>query len=429
MQAVTKSALVAAVAALLVLGAVPSTATAADMPPDRTIGGATADVGQVRGLAVDPGGAIYAADHNGAARIQVWAAGANGNVAPFRVISGVNTTLALPERLALDSSGNIYVASNGNNRVAVFSAAANGDVAPIRAITGLAGQPLAVALDASERVYVAMNNSTIAVFAAGADGAAVPLRTIAGAATMLNWPTGISIAPNGDIVVMNFNNAAVTVYSGTADGNVAPLRTLDVSPDASSAYDVKVNSQGEIYVAGYLSGSIFVYAPGATGTAAPIDAVAGALTGINGPFSIALGPLGDLHVANYDAATITVYAAGPIITGISPATGHEGTAVTISGVNFAGGSTVAFDGVPGTSVVVVNSTTITAIVPAHALGAVDVAVVGPVRETLRTAGFTYVAALAATGADASPLLLGSALLGVLGLGAVLFARSRRATSA
>ena len=55
-----------------------------------------------------------------------------------------------------------------------------------------------------------------------------------------------------------------------------------------------------------------------------------------------------------------------------------GTPVTIAGAGFINGSTVEFDGVPATSVVVVNSTTITCVTPAHdGIGAVDVEVVEP----------------------------------------------------
>jgi len=57
----------------------------------------------------------------------------------------------------------------------------------------------------------------------------------------------------------------------------------------------------------------------------------------------------------------------PSPTSISPIGGSTagGTPVTITGTDFSGGSTVTFDGVPATSVVVVNSTTITCVTPAH----------------------------------------------------------------
>ena len=51
-----------------------------------------------------------------------------------------------------------------------------------------------------------------------------------------------------------------------------------------------------------------------------------------------------------------------------------GTAVTITGTNFAAGATVTFGSTAATNVVVVNSTTITATTPAGSAGAVTVTV-------------------------------------------------------
>jgi IPT/TIG domain len=81
----------------------------------------------------------------------------------------------------------------------------------------------------------------------------------------------------------------------------------------------------------------------------------------------------------------------PTVTAISPSTGSTArpTPVMISGTGFLAGATVTVD-VVAVSVTVVNSTTITAIVPAHAAGPADVVVTNPGGSggTL-TAAFTY----------------------------------------
>jgi hypothetical protein len=67
--------------------------------------------------------------------------------------------------------------------------------------------------------------------------------------------------------------------------------------------------------------------------------------------------------------------------------------VTISGTGFASGATVTFDGAAAGSVNVVGSTTITAVTPAHAGGAVNVVVTNPGGEAgTKNSGFTYAAA-------------------------------------
>ena len=81
----------------------------------------------------------------------------------------------------------------------------------------------------------------------------------------------------------------------------------------------------------------------------------------------------------------------PTVTGISPSTGSTArpTPVTISGTGFLAGATVTVD-VVAVGITVVNSTTITAIAPAHAAGAVDVVVTNPSGSGgMLTAAFTY----------------------------------------
>jgi hypothetical protein len=72
--------------------------------------------------------------------------------------------------------------------------------------------------------------------------------------------------------------------------------------------------------------------------------------------------------------------AGPVIAGISPNTGPAagGIAITIAGLAFTGATAVTIGGTAATSVVVVNSYTITAVTPAKAAGSYDVRVTTPI---------------------------------------------------
>ena len=80
------------------------------------------------------------------------------------------------------------------------------------------------------------------------------------------------------------------------------------------------------------------------------------------------------------APALYVYvASAPTVTSLSPTSGTTlgGTTVTITGTNLTGATAVTIGGVAATSFTVVNATTITAVTPAHAAGAVDVAVTTP----------------------------------------------------
>lgn len=82
---------------------------------------------------------------------------------------------------------------------------------------------------------------------------------------------------------------------------------------------------------------------------------------------------------------------GIIIDTVSPSSGPAsgGTGVTLRGRGFAGATSLTFGGTAATSLNVVNSITVTAVTPAHAIGAVDVVITTPSGSGTRTNGFTY----------------------------------------
>jgi len=143
--------------------------------------------------------------------------------------------------------------------------------------------------------------------------------------------------------------------------------------------------------------------------------------------SISVGPSSTDRDA-FDAATLglTVVvnppAPAPTISGIVPSTGviGGGTAVTISGANFASGAAVTIGGVAATGVVFVDAGTLTATTPAGAaVGAADVVVTNPDGQAATLAGgFTYVSPPpVVTGiAPSSGLVAGGTAITVSGTG-------------
>ena len=76
----------------------------------------------------------------------------------------------------------------------------------------------------------------------------------------------------------------------------------------------------------------------------------------------------------------------PTITAFTPSTASSGATVTITGTNFTGATAVSFGGIAAASFVVVNTTTITAVVGAGASGNVSVTTPGG---TATLGGFTF----------------------------------------
>ncbi len=156
------------------------------------------------GLAIDSNNVLYVANAK-TATIDIFPAGSSTMQAQ---IGGSNTGLGAPgsalppDTVAIDASHNVYVFDATTATISEFAAGAHGNVAPIRTIsgsnTGLSGGNgfsfgLAVS-KASGKIYVS-NPGTNAIlgFAATASGNVAPIQTIAGSATELADPLGLVV--------------------------------------------------------------------------------------------------------------------------------------------------------------------------------------------------------------------------------------------
>ncbi|GAC1404258.1 MAG: hypothetical protein NVSMB64_07200 [Candidatus Velthaea sp.] len=175
----------------------------------------------------------------------------------------------------------------GNDSIFVYAAGANGNVAPIKFIggprTGLA-EPSSIALGFS-KMYVTNGGTDCCVNSVtvySAFGNAAPVATLAGASTGLNHPIAIALDANRNIYVANFDSGRIAVFAPNANGNATPMRTIYVG----GARGIALSANGELYVS---SGEfIRVYAGGASGSPAPRRTIGGPGTGLNGAAGIAL---------------------------------------------------------------------------------------------------------------------------------------------
>jgi sugar lactone lactonase YvrE len=240
---------------------------------------------------------------------------------PTARIYGRQTDLYDPMAIAMDGAGNVYVSNRGARSVTVYAAAhfGHGD-APIRRIRGLATGlygPSGVAIDASGNVYVANQGGqrgradSVNVYAAGATGNVKPMREIRGFKTGLALPTGVAFDSAGNLYVANIttsgNTGSITVYAAGATGDAIPIRTISGANTQLAFWPsaVAFDASGNLYVANPTSGampSITVYAPGSNGNVAPVQIIEGEKTGLRDPTSVAVDSAGDVFVgdSSYD---------------------------------------------------------------------------------------------------------------------------------
>ena len=107
------------------------------------------------GIDVDHQRNEVAVANYGSNAILFFAKGANGDVAPSRVIGGSRTGIVGPVGLAIDAKNNeIWVANYGDHSAVVFDRAASGNVEPKRIIRNApAGTPTTGFTNASAAAY------------------------------------------------------------------------------------------------------------------------------------------------------------------------------------------------------------------------------------------------------------------------------------
>ncbi len=184
-----------------------------DVAPTAVIGGSNTGLNQPVGIALNSSGKLFVANNETqppcCGSVTVYPAGSNGNVRPSVSIAGGNTGLYFPSGIALDASGNIYVANDwgepdGIGFITVYPAGSHGDAAPSAAISPVS-DPYSIALDSDGNIYVASYYpqaeacnpycGNIVVYSAGSKGDATPSAVIGGSSTGLAGPQGIVISP------------------------------------------------------------------------------------------------------------------------------------------------------------------------------------------------------------------------------------------
>ena len=182
---------------------------------------------------------------------------------------------------------------------------------------------------------------------------------------------GFRVARTADIIYIS----SVTPNSGATAGGTAITIT---GANLTGATSVTIGGVAATNVVVLSSTSITAVTPAGTVGAASV-----AVTTPNGTAT---------------ASNAFIYFALPMISSVSPVTGSTvgGTPFTITGATLTGATSVTIGGVAATNVVVLSSTTITAVTPAGTVGAASVAVTTPGGTATATNGFLYIAVVVPT---------------------------------
>ena len=312
------------------------------------------------GVAVDSAGNVYIADSYNQRIRKVTPSGLISTVAGdgtccFGGDNGPGTSAQVhqPESIAIDGSGNLYIADLGNNRIRKLSA--NGTITTVAGTgaNGFSGDggpatsaqlqiPWAVASDAAGNLYIADANRIRKVSAgtittvAGAQNSGFAGDGGASSKALFDQPNGVAVDALGNVYIADTNNSRIRKLTAagivsTIAGNGLRNFSGDNGPAAGaqlySPQSVALSS-GNIYFTDYArvrriaSGTITTVAgtgiPGPSGDTGPAAAAQ-----LNQPEGIVLDPSGNLYIAEGAANRVRKVSTGGIITTIA-GTGSQG---------------------------------------------------------------------------------------------------------
>ena len=296
--------------------------------------------------------------------------------------SGVATTtpILIPQGVAFDSNGNLYVSDSGKHRIFKMTpsgatslvagtgrAGFSGDGGP--AGTAMLALPSGLAVDADGNVYVADcgNNRVRKISLAGiittADGNGVPTYAGDGGAAIdasLACPTGLSIDASGNLLIADKTNRRVRKV--TTQGTITTVAGVGASGAVGNGIPAIAANLGEVTsVIGDLAGAFYVVSgndirriasngiiatvagngsPGFSGDGGPAI-----LAQLNFPSSIALDTSGNLYIADLDNNRIRkVNSVGAISTIAGDGSyGYAGDGGLASSARFRGVMSLAID--------------------------------------------------------------------------------------
>jgi DNA-binding beta-propeller fold protein YncE len=204
--------------------------------------------------------------------------------------TGLGRGVLLPEKIAVDSSGNVFIVDNNGG---IFEITAGTTAANRICCATSLSEPYGIAIDGAGNLFVTQSTGVYEILAPGY----TTVQQLASGFSF-SFPLGLAFDGNGNLYVADAS-AANKVDELTWASGYSNVITL--SHPFGKPFGVAVDTSGNIWVADY---GLSPIAPSVT-ELSPTGTVSGAYSGFITPEAVAVDPAGNVYVADYDGSTIT----------------------------------------------------------------------------------------------------------------------------
>lgn len=231
----------------------------------------SAQFNYIQGVAADRAGNVYISDSKNSRIRKISPAGVITTFAGTGAFGpggdggpAVSARLSAPRGLAVDRTGNLFIADAGNNAIRMVTPA--GIITTIAGTSAQLNNPVAVAVDGSGNVLIAdQHNNRIRMVTAGG-----VIETLAGtvsgfggdggpaAASRLSGPTGVTVDSAGNVWIADTGNNRIRVVApdhiistaaGTGTGGFTGDGGPAVSAQLATPIDVSADAAGNVFIA------------------------------------------------------------------------------------------------------------------------------------------------------------------------------------
>ncbi len=221
----------------------------------------------------------------------------DGNTTSSLSLSNVNA----PRGIAVDANGTVYVGDHGGSVPVTECTAASGYATCTTPIVGSAGVE-GVAIDASGNLWIAAPGNNVVEYLAGQTVANVTIPT--GFSTL----RGVSVDTNGLLWAADQNTSTVYGYAPPFSGSSTPFATL--TSGLNAPIELSSDGSGNLYAAdcgascpgGTGAGSVQQYAPVIATASTPATSIT---TVVNTPEGVAVDAISSVWIANQGNGTVT----------------------------------------------------------------------------------------------------------------------------